>query len=870
MNQVTDNAQAYRRRPMSRNRLILAALAIVCLVPVLVCAVLVASFNPNRYAPQIAAAVEAHTGRTLTFGGPITMGLSFTPTLHATGLTLSNPPGFADSGLLTLQRVDARIALIPLFSHRLDILDLVLVGPHLMLEQDASGDADWDIAPKHAAPPPGAAPATVRARKHPYSVALKTVDIENGEVTIRNGASVTTIAISHLTGRAASPEAPLLINATALLGATPVTINGVLGPVIRFSGVGSGPWPVDLTASLGAARLTINGAIARPRSASGYHLALAATIPAVAALAKTLPPGLTGGIALPPLMNVAAKATIADQGAGLPAITDAALSAGPSDLAAWRPGLHLDALSLAMPALDRPVTVDAKGELNASAFSISGDVGAPQALFAPATPAPGAPPQAGYPVDLAVALGDNRLGVNGAIATPQTLAGAALAISASIPNLATLDAAAGIALPAWTHIALQTTLIDPGGLGLRNAVGLDGLVLTMDNAQAGGDASLYFGPEPRLQLALKFTQANVDALAEQMPAAAPSAPPPAAGSPATSAPSAPGALPGWQLPLTLLKTASADVQLAADTLIWRHETYTALQAHAVLAGGVLTLNPITGQLPGGSVSASLAIDATKTPAAESLSLDAPALAISPFLASFGLPNTAQGTVELSTTATAQGNDLPAIAGSVNGELGLAMVDGDVDGPVLAALFGAALQTVGLPSDLLGTPGPVPVRCMALRLDAANGVGTVKTLTLDSSRLLVQGGGSVNFGTQALNLVLRPQLQVAGTQVGIPVQIGGTFEAPAASVAPAGALQDAAKSAVSLPVSLAQQVLGHNPALANAAGQLGLANNDVCPAALALGRLGKPGPAAPPVAAPAAPGAAPSTGPRNLLNAIFGK
>ena len=34
--------------------------------------------------------------------------------------------------------------------------------------------------------------------------------------------------------------------------------------------------------------------------------------------------------------------------------------------------------------------------------------------------------------------------------------------------------------------------------------------------------------------------------------------------------------------------------------------------------------------------------------------------------------------------------------------------------------------------------------LGLRLDAANGVGTVKTLTLDSSRLLVQGGGSVNF------------------------------------------------------------------------------------------------------------------------------
>jgi hypothetical protein len=60
-----------------------------------------------------------------------------------------------------------------------------------------------------------------------------------------------------------------------------------------------------------------------------------------------------------------------------------------------------------------------------------------------------------------------------------------------------------------------------------------------------------------------------------------------------------------------------------------------------------------------------------------------------------------------------------------------------------------------------------------------------------------------------------------------------------------------------------------------ANRLGFGANppDVCPAALALGRLGNPGPAAAPVAAANSAGGnahVPSGGPRNLLNALFGK
>ena len=45
-------------------------------------------------------------------------------------------------------------------------------------------------------------------------------------------------------------------------------------------------------------------------------------------------------------------------------------------------------------------------------------------------------------------------------------------------------------------------------------------------------------------------------------------------------------------------------------------------------------------------------------------------------------------------------------------------------------------------------------CFALRLDASNGVGTVSALRLDTSTLGMTGTGTMNFGTETLDLHLR--------------------------------------------------------------------------------------------------------------------
>ncbi|WP_299957196.1 AsmA family protein [Acidocella sp.] len=824
MTQSSENTAKPQRRTMSPWRWAALGALLLAALPAAGILALVERFDPNRYAPEIIAAVDQATGRQLHLSGPLTMQLSLHPVIEASGISLSNPPGFAGAQMLTLKRVEARIALLPLLAHRLNILKLVLVSPDIVLERGPGGLSNWDFTTAQPAA------AMTRHEFHGYQAALQAVEIENGRLTIKTP-TPTIIALPNLTGTAASPTAPLHIKATAILGAAPFSVSGVVGPIARFSGIGSEPWPVDLTVKLGSATAKVQGALARPRTASGYSLAVALNIPALEDLAASLPPGLTGP--LPPVHDITASARITGQNSTIPAIDDLSVKAGTSDLSSLRPGLTLKTLDIAMASLNQPLSLSAAATLGSTPLTLAGHFGPPWALLNPALlPARTGPPGS-FPVTINAQFGPATASLTGAIATPATLAGAALALNLTIPDLSALSSAMGASLPAWKNITAQTTLIDPGGLGLRNAIGLDTLTVNMDNAAFGGDASLYFGPQPRLQLALQFTGLNTDALLAAMPqpATAPANPAPAAAPVFADAP----------LALAWLKSARADVQISVDTLIWRQMTYTALQGHAVLANGQLTVSPLTAQLPGGNLTARVSVDASKAPAVESLAMSAPALALAPMLKAFGLPGTAEGTMQVRLSATSSGDTPHAIASGLNEQLGLAMANGVVDGSVLQSLFGGVLQTAGLPAGLAGATGPVPVRCMALRVDAVGGIATIRAMALDSSRLRLQGSGSVNAGGETLGVVLLPQLPMLPNGTGSPVAINGSFAAPVVEAAPAGSIQ--------------------------------ATSGDICPAALKLGRFGQPGPAAAITQPPSAstPGAVspPSGGPKNLLNGLLG-
>ena len=827
--------KADSRTQPSFRRFLLWRMAAVIAIPLLILAMGTAfvlhSFNPNRYAPALVAALEQITGRPVTLNGPVTIRWSLTPAIQASDIAIANPPGFPDRNVLTLGGLRAEIALVPLFSDRVDILKLVLVDPHLTLERQPNGNADWDFSTAYVHPGTGAMPFLDSRIK----VALEAVEVENGVLTLQadSGKTAGVIHFTKLTGTADSLSAPLHLDAQAEIGATPFGITGNVGPIERFSGIGSAPWPLNLDLTMAGAKLSVTGTVKRPRDARGYDLALSLNIPDLNTLGQALPPGLAGTLTLPPIQNIVGTAQLRDHNAALPAISNVSLTAGKSDLSAFRPGLVLNGLNISMAALDQPLSVTATGTSGSDNFSLQGQFGALQNLLNPALLPAGTPPPGSFPISVTAQLGSATASITGAIATPQTLSGTALALTANIPDLSALSAAAGTPLPAWKHIALQTSLIDPGGEGLYNAAGLDDLIVTMDNAAFGGAATLNLTPQPKLQLTLNFTQANLDALLSAFP------PPTTTTAPATPTATGVKIIPDTALPLGFLSWGNANIQLAADNVIWNGATYTAIQATAQLAGGKLTIDPFTGEVPGGNLTASASLDTSSTPAAESLSIKAPALALGPLFKAFGLAGTAEGNLQLQLTAASTGNTPHAIAANLNGQLGLSSVNSQIDASQLTSIFGPAETAAGLPP-----PANIPatIRCFGLFIDANQGVATLKTLGLDSSQLFLQGAGSMNLGQENYNVTLQPAN-------GTPLQLGGSFAQPTLTATPQP------------PAATPPQVPSTAPP----------ARPDICPATLATARFGQTGPAAPPQTGPTTTATVPanSNAPKNLLNALLG-
>lgn len=839
--------------------------ALIILVPAALLAIFIIRFNPNSYQPQLIAAVEQATGRRISFGSPIQMQFSLAPTISVQNVSLSNPAGFADPTMMKIGKIEAKIDLLPLLSHHLDITNLVLDSPDVTLETGPGGVGNWVFskAPPHLASTGEA--ASPASSSHEYSVALSGLTLQKGLITIHQPAGrVMSLTIASLTARAASMSAPLTIAMQASYNQAAFSLSGTTGPVERFSADtgDDASWPVDLSLKADQAQASIQGAVNHPRQARGYHLAITGMIPALEALQPFVP-----ALALPPIHAIQFTAMVQDQGAPEPAIDNVKITAGPSDLSVVRPGLTLSDLTITAPSTDRPVLLAAHGGLATMPWSVQGKFDAPGLLF-------GSVAARTYGLSVSAMAGAAQAQIEGAIAAPVKLAGVALSLSATIPKLTDLDGFAGTTLPAWTNIDLKAQVTDPGGEGLRRGFSLDSLSVTSDQASFGGGASLLLGKTPDLQASLDAQRIDLDALLQSMPASGePSTASPTPTQALPVAPASPAGQPSGLfsteiLPFSWLTHDAADLHFSIDDLIWRGQDYRALAAHALLQNNVLTISKLTGQLPSGYASAEASVNAASNPPQIALSVRSPALALAPFLHMVGLPDGASGIMQAYTDLNASGDNWHQIAGSLNGQLGLAMVNGDVDGSVLQRLFGPALSAAALSSQVLGgsalgRPGPVAVRCFALRLDAQNGDTTVKAGVLDSSRALITAGGSFNLGNETLALVLQPQLRVGTDNIAVPVGITSSFRHPQTGLAPAASLA----AVTGLAGQLAGNI-GGGTVVGNFVQKI-LGGTDACAGALPLARGGQAGPmpqSGP--SSPAAPGNTPTTGPQNLLKSLL--
>jgi len=847
-------------------RIALIAVAAVIVLLVGATGIFLGTFDPNSLKPRIIEAVKRATGRDLALNGKISLKLSLQPTIEARDVAFANPPGFSRPQMATLDRLQLQLGLLPLLASRVEIERLVLMQPDILLETDAAGQPNWQLTPQ--VPPSASTIAQSQPEAEPHAATEKKVAVGVNAISIRNGTlayrddranTLTTLGLPKLEAIAASPDAPLHVEADATYNGTAFNLAADTGGLTRLQNAAANtPWPVTLALTVTGAKLAADGSFIQPLRGRGYDLSVNGNVPDLSALAPLLP-----SMTLPSLHEVNFAARIADRGGEWPAVSALTLHAGASDLNAQVPGLRLAKLDIAGSALDQPIKADIVARLGGALLAMTATLGPPALLMPDAKPQP-------FPVDVTLQAAGATAAAKGNVADIRAMAGAEIALTAQIPDLSALSPLAQTPLPALKSITFQASLTDVAG-GLRNGATLHRIALNSPDADLAGDATFALKPRTSLTATLASNHINLDA----MQAAVDQAAAPQPGTQPAAAPAQPAAKPSQRgqsgrifsdqpIPFDLLRGADAELRLRIATLRSGEADYKAIATHVVLTSGRLAVDPLTADLPQGQLNAKVSVDASQPAPPVRVSLHASGLALKSILTVLHQPSYASGNVEVYADLNGAGATPHAIAASLDGSLGLAMAGGTIDNRLLGSILGRVMEQLNA-LNLVGRGGTSDLRCFAVRLEAQHGVAAIRALALSSALLTLTGSGTLNLGDETMAMILRPEGRIAGASVVVPIQLTGPIRAPATAVNKLGAAEANAGSVAgavtgtATPLGILGGLFGADKLLTGGGG-------DICAPALAAARGGKVAQETQPTPSrPAAPGPSdPAAALRNLF------
>jgi uncharacterized protein involved in outer membrane biogenesis len=195
---------------------------------VLVLALLLAPvfLDLNKYKPQIAAEVRKATGRELVISGPASLSLLPVPTVSLAGVRFLNLRGAQNPTMVEVKSVTVKPSLLALLTGRIDVDEVTLVEPKIVLEVNAEGKPNWEFAPSVAEARPAAAKPGSPA---PLSIGRMT--IENGTLLFSDskaGLSLTAEK-ANFTASVGSVEGPYALKGGASVNGGPLKIDLAVG-----------------------------------------------------------------------------------------------------------------------------------------------------------------------------------------------------------------------------------------------------------------------------------------------------------------------------------------------------------------------------------------------------------------------------------------------------------------------------------------------------------------------------------------------------------------------------------------------------------------------------------------------------------------
>ncbi|PTT46855.1 AsmA family protein [Aeromonas sp. HMWF016] len=472
---------------MKKIVLILLGIAVAALLAIVT---LISLIDPNQFKPQLAEQVRKSTGRELVMAGEIDW--RFWPSLGLSleKVALRNPAGFAEPDLVRFEQGEASVALLPLFSHRLEVGKVTLSGAHLFIQTKADGSSNLsglikDATADASEPVVPATPAPTADSK-PWQISLQGVALSQASALVQDDRSGTSLRLDRLDldmGQLATGEwVPVALAAKGSADKLAFDVKGQTQIKLAQEVMASELKDLSLSGSLSAPSLRLDSfSIKGDRLAFGewsnFTLALkgAKVEGQQALLAGSLEGTLKGRL---------------DKEMKLAELSDVLLTAALEGDALPRPQMKLKLAGFARVELDKQLITLSKLVMSADEALLSGDgtvqLGATPAItfdlhgekldldkwLAKSTPAPTAQPKEGKPAANTAASGN------------KAVTGKSEALSAVEPDLGALK---GVDLDGRLQLgSLRLKGLDLGAVDLQVALAKGLLTLKQFSATVAG------------------------------------------------------------------------------------------------------------------------------------------------------------------------------------------------------------------------------------------------------------------------------------------------------------------------------------------------------------------------------------------------
>ena len=417
-----------------------------------------------------------------------------------------------------------------------------------------------------------------------------------------------------------------------------------------------------------------------------------------------------------------------------------------------------------------PVRVKAKGAYNGESFEVAGTTGSWEAA---------AGPSVAWPVNLTVSTQYAILTLDGGVDKPLAGRGMKLNFSLKGNDLAGLSRLFGESPWPKGPFDISGRISDTS----RKAYSISNLKIVQGESDLGGSVELNMdGSRPMVKASL--TARKLD-LRPHFPA-----------SPDTGKTSTGGGkvFPNKPLSLQALSKADADISLRAAEVLLYDLPLHSLDIDMVLKNGALDVKHLKAGLGNGSADGSLSLKSQKKMALLTLIMKLSKVDIKYLAKIVKAVRGVEGNFDADIDVSARGGSVAGLMGGSRGKAVFLMGKGRVDNKLIDRLGGDLGSGLFRLLDPLGKEKPyTAINCFVGAFKIKNGLASVNTLVLNTQYMVVVGEGTIDLGTERLNLFFKPApkegvvASVIG-RLGIgeltrPLKMSGTLARPRLAIDP---------------------------------------------------------------------------------------